>query len=1014
MQQHRNRGEMVRFHHLVEFVRFESRKVNDPVYGKDALSVPTTSPWKKAVNRNSTKPKVTMATSEAKEIKTVNEINKVCWFRAGSHSLIDCPKLKERPLSERIEFLKRRRLCFGCLKVGHMKNSCNMKARCNACNGRHPTLLHVSRDVSDVKERQTSMQSENRSEECTNVACDNENESQCTMAIIPVRVRLSHGLNDVVTYAFLDPGSSVSFCSEALMKKLCGVGRRMHIRLDTMGEPHNMDTYLIEGLEVQSLDGQSSRKVQIPRLYTKSKLPVKRHHIPTHDDVSQWTHLRDIYMPQINSGIDLLIGNNVPDAYTPLEVRTGPIGSPHATKTILGWVAWSVVRSSQKGQSFSVNFVDVAAQRYEEIQKLNSIVRESLNFDFPERVIDDKREWSHEDNLFMKKMDSSCKMVEGHYQIGLPFKNEVNLPNNSIMALRRLKSLERKLKSDQQFHHDYNQFISKVLDKGYAEKVPPSEVNKRDGQVWYIPHHGVYHPRKPGKVRVVFDCSASYDGISLNDLLLPGPNLTNYLIGVLLRFRQESVAIMGDIESMFYQVAVPQEQRNYLRFYWWPNGDLSQKPIPYRMKVHLFGAVSSPSCANYALRLTALSNSHEDNAVATETILRNFYVDDCLKSVKSTEDAVDLIANLTALCKKGGFNLTKWVSNDEVVMQSLPSSDVTKTPKLDMSDPSQLIPRERALGVSWDIESDALGFKIKVPAKNPTRRNILSIVSSVYDPLGFACPVILPVKHLLQKLCKENVDWDTEAKGNDLCIWSQWLMDLPKLEDMTVPRCYKPLWFNISHRQIHSFSDASDKGYGVVSYLRQVSTEGDIHCSFLTARSRVAPLKKITTPRMELTAATVAVRLSKMLEDEMDGEIDDVFFWTDSTAVLKYISSDSARFHTFVSNRVQVIRESSDVSQWRYIDTNTNPADDASRGLQINKFLTNERWLKGPEFLWKEETQWPNRKVFKVDDNDREVKAVSTATAVDEPKSVIDTLLSKYSSWNQLRRIMAWILLAKQ
>ena len=113
----------------------------------------------------------------------------------------------------------------------------------------------------------------------------------------------------------------------------------------------------------------------------------------------------------------------------------------------------------------------------------------------------------------------------------------------------------------------------------------------------------------------------------------------------------------------------------------------------------------------------------------------------------------------------------------------------------------------------------------------------------------------------------------------------------------------------------------------------------------------MAPLKKITVPRMELTAATTAVRLNKMLEDELDDPIHGVFFWTDSTAVLKYISNDSARLHTFVANRVQVIREASDVSQWRYIETKVNPADDASRGLEVNKFLKSQRWLNGPEFL---------------------------------------------------------------
>lgn len=119
-----------------------------------------------------------------------------------------------------------------------------------------------------------------------------------------------------------------------------------------------------------------------------------------------------------------------------------------------------------------------------------------------------------------------------------------------------------------------------------------------------IPHHGVYHPRK-GKLRVVFDCGAKFKGTSLNEQLLQGPNLTSSLIGVFLRFRQEPVAFMSDVKSMFYQVRVADEDKDFLRFLWWPNGDLHKQVEEYRMTVHLFGAVSSPSCACYALRKTA-------------------------------------------------------------------------------------------------------------------------------------------------------------------------------------------------------------------------------------------------------------------------------------------------------------------------------------------------------------------------------------------------------------------------
>ncbi len=282
-----------------------------------------------------------------------------------------------------------------------------------------------------------------------------------------------------------------------------------------------------------------------------------------------------------------------------------------------------------------------------------------------------------------------------------------------------------------------------------------------------------------GKLRVVFDCSAKTIGISLNDHLLQGPDLTNSLVGVLTRFREEPVAFMADIECMFYQVCVPVHQRNYLRFLWWPDGDLSKELKEYRMKVHLFGATSSPSVANYALKATATS----DDALVNETIKGNFYVDDCLKSVKTPAVAKSLITNLQKTCESGGFHLAKFVSNYQGVMNGIPSKDIAKAVLVcDLNcDP---LPMERALGIQWNVASDEFGFSIQVKDRPLTRRGILSIVSAIYDPLGFLAPVILPAKQILQELCKSELDWDDEIPEDCTVKWRAWLMSLPGLEKL--------------------------------------------------------------------------------------------------------------------------------------------------------------------------------------------------------------------------------------
>lgn len=266
---------------------------------------------------------------------------------------------------------------------------------------------------------------------------------------------------------------------------------------------------------------------------------------------------------------------------------------------------------------------------------------------------------SVEDHKFMQIMDSSVEILDGHYQLPLPFKKDnPMMPNNRHMAEQRALSLKRKLQRSSDFHNEYRAFMEMVLSCGYAEPVPQDQLMQENGKVWYIPHHGVFHPKK-GSLRVVFDCSAAYQGASLNTELIQGPNLTNSLIGVLVRFRLDNIAIMADVEKMYYQVKVPSHHVNFLRFLWWPNGDVSQPLKEYRMIVHLFGATSSASCANYALKRTAEDNKGCFSADATSTVKNNFYVDDLLKAVDTEDHAIRLCKELKSLCATGGFKLTK-------------------------------------------------------------------------------------------------------------------------------------------------------------------------------------------------------------------------------------------------------------------------------------------------------------------------------------------------------------------
>ncbi|XP_033104397.1 uncharacterized protein LOC117106988, partial [Anneissia japonica] len=295
-------------------------------------------------------------------------------------------------------------------------------------------------------------------------------------------------------------------------------------------------------------------------------------------------------------------------------------------------------------------------------------------------------------------------------------------------------------------------------------------------------------------------------------------------------------------------------------------------------------------------------------------------------------EAKRLIKQLQELLYKGGFHLTKWTSNSMNIVESVPEEKRASSVKdLDLDLDDKML-TERALGVRWNLSSDTFGFRIIKKDRPATRRGMLSITSSVYDPLGFVSPCILPAKAIQQELCRHGLGWDDKVPDASRIKWEDWLKDLPKLEQFTIPRCLKPSNFgNVVKRELHHFSDASSHGYGAVSYLRQLNVHGDVCCAIVMAKSRLAPLKSITIPRMELSAAVVPTRLDRMIKQELMMPIDSSTYWTDSTCVLRYLENKETRFQTFVANRISTILDQSEASQWRFVDGSLNPADEASR-----------------------------------------------------------------------------------
>ena len=445
--------------------------------------------------------------------------------------------------------------------------------------------------------------------------------SSISLCIVPVM--LSHPSNpgiSVNTYALLDNGSQGTFIDIEVLEQIGIPGIQTSLSLKTLHGERTERCIAVDKLIVTSI--QHNYSMQLPRVYSQKIIPVDMNDIPSPEKLKRWKYLEPIFnhilSPTDGKKVSLLIGGNCPKALEPMQVIQSQDGGPYAFRSRLGWCIsgpMDGVCSSKKCNAAAVQteinnggstrfFSSPDVLKENAMQEmLLAMYKHDFN-DLQSPSNPDAKQYSLEEKQFLSMMEDECMMVDGHYVLPLPFRNtDVKMPNNKYQAVQRSVQLKSKLSKNPDMLKDYTDFMNELFEKNYAITV--DDANVQDGKVWYIPHHGVYHPRKPGKIRVVFDCSAKYKDVDLNSVLLQGPDLTNQLVGVLTRFRDGRVAIIGDIEKMFYQVKVKPEHQDYLRFLWWPNGDFTKELAEFKMTVHLFGAVSSPSCANFALRCTS-------------------------------------------------------------------------------------------------------------------------------------------------------------------------------------------------------------------------------------------------------------------------------------------------------------------------------------------------------------------------------------------------------------------------
>ena len=564
-----------------------------------------------------------------------------CPLCKGDHYLGRCESYTTLPDTEKLQTVQRLKVCYNCVKPGHILPDCPSKATCRekGCEGKHHTSIHkVYKEFEE--------QSKQKPKDCSLVSLL-KSPKEVFLLVVPVVIHPRKG-EPVHTFAFLDNCSQSTLLREDMARSLDLFGEPDVLNMGTIKDkPEGIPVEFLS-LEISSTDGTYRTTIE-----EVSVVPIARLNMPGRPrlsdvtDPDMYTHLDDIDLNAIRpESITMLIGANVPEAVlTTLDVRCGGNNQPLAVKTLFGWTLFGPAVTSTHARPSNTSNVSCLFTRRPPAQCISSTVASlwedrkpptshgSDHLSVAERGNEKLCElvqsfWdqevgpiapgndvalSREDVVAEKTLDDATVLVNGHYQVPMLWKNvNSQLPNNKEMALKRFGHLRRRLRKDPTLYQKYKETFDRYLQKGYARRMTESEASCTTSRTWYLPHHPVTQPSKPGKVRVVKDAAAQYQGVGLNASLKSGPDLLNSLIGALLRLRSRRIAIIADVEEMFYQVAVNTKDADSLRFIW-TDDIFSDNVYTMQMLVHVFGARSSPTCANYALQRTARDNQRNFN-----------------------------------------------------------------------------------------------------------------------------------------------------------------------------------------------------------------------------------------------------------------------------------------------------------------------------------------------------------------------------------------------------------------
>lgn len=916
----------------------------------------------------------------------------VCNYCKLGHTIYKCPSFLEKSTSDRLRIVKEKNWCTNCLHSGHQINKCSSKSSCRTCNEKHHSLLHMRSSSNHSSNSQTtfSNQSESSGDSVPKPAqvLTNVLPTRTTVLLATAQVEIldAWGRFQKVR-VLLDGGSQINIISQSCVNRLGLKTSKIALSILGIGDSSSSANSCVV-CTIRPTD-------QVNPSFTFDAIVLSKicAQMPsTLINFSYWSCVssRKLADPDFATpgSVDILLGADV----FPLILRDGRLEGdglePTALQTVFGWVFMGKIQGfpptlSSFHASIDESSINATLKKFWELEEVPKLPILSQEDEFCEQ--------------FFKNCHS--RDASGRYTVALPFKND-DLPSfgdTYSLAFRRLLSLERRLIKASSVYDEYRNFMSDYISSNHMSLITS---DFRSENSFYIPHHCVIKPDSVStKLRVVFDASACVPGNpSLNDTLCIGPKLQKDIVVILLNFRIHNFVLTADIKQMYRQILIQPSHRDFQRILWRFS---PREPVQeYQLNTVTYGISPAPFLALRTLFQLAQDEKHSFPN-ASKVLLTDVYVDDIVTGCDDLEEAKVLQKELIALLHKGGFQLRKWCSNNVELLSSIPP-DHQHQNSLNFD----VDPVVKILGLKWFPSLDEFTYSTNVSSEVYTKRAILSDISRIFDPLGFLSPFTFLAKHLIQHLWTLGLQWDDPLPQDVTLRWKRCRSELAELSKLKIPRKLASAFF--TRCELHGFGDSSERGYGAVIYLRFFYENASIGTSFVCAKSKVAPVRRISLPRLELCACLLLSKLINLVYFSYSKifRINSIFAWSDSTVALTWIKSSPHRWKSFVSNRTTQIQELVSPKNWHHVKTRDNPADCASRGLTPGELLKSSLWWVGPDWLRSGENVVGEQ--FDPVLVSEEERQISLSTFVSQ--SIVDDLLSRFSSLSQIKRIMSYVL----